>query len=112
MLHSRNESVTIKKDHDIDKQVALEVKPLVHPSQDDTLVQLVQDDEPHIFDERDAPQEQQYTIAIDRSRRQIKHLQRYEYVDLIFFTLSMIESIEISNLIDYHEAITSSESIQ
>ena len=38
MLHSRKESIAINKDHNIDEQMKLEVRPAVHPSYGDTSV--------------------------------------------------------------------------
>ena len=57
IFQSRNESVTINKDHGIVKQVELEVKPSVHPLHDDTSIQPIQDDEHEIVNKRNALQE-------------------------------------------------------
>ena len=54
MLYLRKQLVIISKDHDIDKQVESEIKPSVHPSQDDPSVQLVQDDKSKFFYEKNA----------------------------------------------------------
>ena len=48
----------------------------------------------HLDDKENAPQEQQHCLAIDRMRRQIKPPQRYAYVDLVTYALSVAESIE------------------
>ena len=95
MLHSKNESVALNKHHDIDKQMELEAKPSVHPLEGDIAIQPVQDDELEITDERDASREQQYIIVTDRSRRQIRPIQRYKYANLLSFPLSMIGRFKI-----------------
>ena len=48
----------------------------------------------HLDDKENAPQEQQHCLAIDRMRRQIKPPQRYAYVDLVAYELSVAETIE------------------
>lgn len=110
ILYSRKKLVAIGKDFIIDKQVKLEIKLSIHPSQGDTSIQLVQEDDPEIVNKLDASQEQQYTtIPTSRLRRQIGSPQRYGYTYLVTFTLSIIESIEVHNPISYHEAFSSSE---
>lgn len=90
----------------------LEVRPLADLSQDDTLVQLVEDDEPKIVNEANVLQEQRYTIAINRSRRQIRYLQKYKYANLVSFALSMTKSVKVQYPVSYHKAITSGEFAQ
>ena len=48
----------------------------------------------HFDDNENTPQEQQYCLARDRMRRQIKPPQRYAYVDFVTYTLSMAKKIE------------------
>ena len=62
----------------------------------------------HFNDKENAPQEQQYILARDRRRRQIKLPQRYAYIDLVGYVLSVAESIE--NEEPHHEIITSRKS--
>ncbi|KAL6312488.1 hypothetical protein AAG906_032849 [Vitis piasezkii] len=64
----------------------------------------------HLNDKENAPQEQQYCLAKDRTRRHIKPPQRYAYADLVAYALSMAKSIEMEEPQTYHEAITSRES--
>ena len=64
------------------------------------------------LDKENAPQEQQYCLVKDRTRRQIKPPQRYAYVDLVTYALSVAESIENGWPHTYHKAITSKESTQ
>ena len=59
-----------------------------------------------------APQEQQYCLARDRTKRQIKLPQRYAYADLVAYALIVIENIENDKPQTYHEAIISRESTQ
>ena len=64
----------------------------------------------YLDDKEIASQEQQYCLARDRTRRQIKQPQRNAYVDLVAYALNVAESIEREEPQTYHEVITSRES--
>lgn len=64
----------------------------------------------HFNDRENAPQEQQYILARDRTRRQIKLPQRYAYTHLVAYVLSVAERIENEEPHPYHEIITSRKS--
>ena len=55
----------------------------------------------------DTLQEQQYSIATGRERRQISPTKRYTYVDMVAYALSMAEYIEIPEPSTYNKAISS-----
>jgi len=57
----------------------------------------------------DTMQEQQYSIATGRAKRQIRPSKRYAYAEMIAYALSAAESIEISEPSTYNEAISSNE---
>ncbi|KAL6322910.1 hypothetical protein AAG906_021815 [Vitis piasezkii] len=57
-------------------------------------------------DKENAPQEQQYCLVRDRTKRQIKPPQRYAYAYLVAYALIVIENIENEEPQTYHEAIT------
>ena len=57
----------------------------------------------------DALQEQQYSIATGRARRQIHPPKRYVYADMVAYALSVAESIEISEPSTYKKAISFDE---
>jgi len=51
----------------------------------------------------DTLQEQQYSIATGRARRQICPPKRYTYADIVAYALSVAESIEIPEPFTYNE---------
>ena len=62
--------------------------------------------------EKFPPAQQQYNLARDRARRQIRSPQRYAHANIVSFALSVVEDIESQVPITYHEAIMSNESAQ
>ena len=67
-------------------------------------IKLKEEEVQLLYDKENAPQEQQYSLARDRTSRHIKTLQRYAYA------LSVAKSIENEEPQTYHKAITSRES--
>ena len=63
------------------------------------------------LDDDDAAEEQPYSIATNRQRRQIRPPQRYRSMaDLVAYALTMAEKIDEPS--SYSQAITSNESAQ
>ena len=58
------------------------------------------------------PAQQQYNLARDRARRQIRPPQRYAHAEIVSFALSVAEEIERQDPITFHEAIISNEFAQ
>ncbi|KAK3007741.1 hypothetical protein RJ639_014050 [Escallonia herrerae] len=68
------------------------------------------DDGSHSIEENEESQEQQYNIARNRPRREIRPPQKYGYTDMVAYTLSVAESIEVEKPVTYKEAIKSTKS--
>lgn len=111
MLREEKESVVAGIDHGISKQVELEVKAY-DKVQDGTSTQPIQDDEHDFVDDTNEEQQQEYSIATGRARRQIRPPQRYAHADLVSATFNAKETIELQEPSSYREAITSTESAQ
>jgi len=60
----------------------------------------------------DTQQEQQYSIATGKARRQIHPPKRYAYADVTAYALSVTESIEILEPSTYNEAISSDDTAE
>uniref|UniRef100_A0A2N9IN85 Integrase catalytic domain-containing protein n=1 Tax=Fagus sylvatica TaxID=28930 RepID=A0A2N9IN85_FAGSY len=72
-----------------------------------TSIQPIPDEVQDSTDEVDAPQQQQqYSIATSREKRQIRPPQRYAHADLVAFSLTVVETIEDQKPSSYHEAIS------
>ncbi|KAK3011603.1 hypothetical protein RJ639_011010 [Escallonia herrerae] len=69
-----------------------------------------EDDGSHSTEQNEEPQEQQYNIAKNRSRREIRPPQKYVYADMVAYALSVVESIEVEEPVTYKEAIKSTKS--
>ena len=92
------------------KQVELESK-VTEGVQKSTRVEPVDDAQGSTSGD-DILQEQQYSIATGRARRQIRPPKRYAYVDMVAYALSVTESIEIPEPCTYNEAISSDEAAE
>ena len=57
----------------------------------------------------DTLQDQQYSIATRRVRRQIRPPKRYAYADMVAYALSVAESIEIPEPSSYNKTISFDE---
>ncbi|KAK3011590.1 hypothetical protein RJ639_012236 [Escallonia herrerae] len=69
-----------------------------------------EDDGSYSIEENEEPQEQQYNIAKNRPRREIRPPQKYGYADMVAYALSVAESIDVEKPVTYKEAIKSAES--
>jgi len=79
--------------------------------QDNTRVEPVDDAQGSTLGD-DTLQEQQYSIATGRARKQIRPPKRYAYADMVAYALSVVESIEILEPSTYNEAISSDEAAE
>ncbi|KAK3023455.1 hypothetical protein RJ639_042667 [Escallonia herrerae] len=89
----KEELIDVGKDHSVREKVELEVRapdslPIIPRNEEDDF---------HSIEENEEPQEKQYSIARNRSRREIQLSQKYRYADIVTYSLSMAESIELSN---------------
>ncbi|KAK3042130.1 hypothetical protein RJ639_001832 [Escallonia herrerae] len=86
------------------KQCRVKSSRVVHTTKDDD------DDGSHSTEENEESQEQQYNIARNRLRREIRPPQKYGYADMVAYALSVAESIEIEKPVTYKEAVKSTKS--
>jgi hypothetical protein len=91
------------------KQVELECETSEGEKNSDQLVE----EEVHDSDtENGAEQQQPYSIAKDRPRREIRPPQKYAYADMVAYALSIAETVEYEEPSSYREAVTGKEATQ
>ena len=112
MLQPRKQSVIdiTGSREEVSKQVKLESK-VTEGLQESIRVEPVNNAQGSTSGE-DIPQAQQYNIATWRVRRQIRPPKRYVYADMVAYSLSVAESIEIPELFTYNKAINSDEAAE
>ena len=112
MLQPRKESVVdiTGSGERASKQVKLDSK-VTKGVQESTRIEPVNDAQDSTSGD-DTLQEQQYSIATRRVRRQIRPPKRYAYAYMVAYALSMVESIEIPEPFTYNEAISSDEATE
>jgi hypothetical protein len=110
MLRQGKKSVDVDRDQCVSKQVKLEVKA-PEKVREDTSVQPIQEEVKDSLEE-EAPEEQRYSIATGRQRRQIRPPQRYGYADLVDYALSVAEDLDGHEPCSYKEVISCRESSQ
>ncbi|KAK3014885.1 hypothetical protein RJ639_008457 [Escallonia herrerae] len=59
----------------------------------------------HSTEDNEESQEQQYNIARNRSRREIRPPRKYGYADMVAYALNVAESIEVEKPVTYKDAI-------
>ena len=96
MLQPRKETVVdiTGSEEEASKQVELESK-VTKGVQESTRVEPVNDAQGSTSGD-DTLQEQQYSIATGRARKQIRPPKRHAYTDMVAYALSVAESIDIS----------------
>ncbi|KAK3015214.1 hypothetical protein RJ639_005423 [Escallonia herrerae] len=83
--------VDAEKEHDVRENVELEVRaPDSLP-----IISTDEEDGSHSIEENEEPQEQQYSIARNRSRREIQPPHKYGYEDMVTYALRLAEGIEV-----------------
>ncbi|KAK3023381.1 hypothetical protein RJ639_044237 [Escallonia herrerae] len=97
MLSKNKKLIGARKNHSVRHKVELKVRA------PDSLPKIPTDEEggSHSTEENKEPQEQQYSIASNRPRREIQPPQKYGYTDMVTYTLSVAESIEVEEPITY-----------
>ncbi|TXG60466.1 hypothetical protein EZV62_015039 [Acer yangbiense] len=110
MLHEKKDTVVVVTDHGVSKQVELEVEAF-DEVQDDTLVQLTHGDVHDAIDNTEK-ENQQYSIATGREKKQIRSPKRCGYADLVSFAFNVVETMEIEEPSTYREAVSGTESSQ
>ncbi|KAK3009152.1 hypothetical protein RJ639_014179 [Escallonia herrerae] len=106
MLSKKKELIDAGKDHGVREKVELEVRA----SDSLPIIPTDKDDGSHSIEQNEEPQEQQYNIAKNRPRREIRPPQKYGYADMVAYALSVAESIEVEKPVTYKEAIKCTES--
>ena len=96
MLSPRKEKLHTGNDPSVRENVKL--VPEASKTIDKMISKSKEEEVQHLNDNENAPQEQRYCLAKDRTRRHVKPPQRYAYADLVAYALSMAESIERRNL--------------
>ncbi|KAK3028356.1 hypothetical protein RJ639_039814 [Escallonia herrerae] len=90
MLSKKEELIDEGKDHGIREKVEMEVRaPNYLP-----IIPTDEEDGSHSTKENEEPQEQQYSIARNRSSREIRPPQKFGYMDMVAYAFSVAESIE------------------
>ncbi|KAK3031951.1 hypothetical protein RJ639_037112 [Escallonia herrerae] len=87
----KEELIDAEKDYGAREKVELEVQAL------DSLPNIPtgKEDSSYSIEENEEPQEQQYSIARNKSRRETQPLQKYVYVDMVAYALSLAEGVEV-----------------
>ncbi|KAK3026686.1 hypothetical protein RJ639_041533 [Escallonia herrerae] len=99
----KEELIDARKDHGVRGKVELEVQaPDSLP-----IIPIDEDDGSHSTEENE---EQQDNIVRNRPRREIRPPQKYGYVDMVAYALSVAEDIEVEEPVTYKEAIKSTKS--
>ncbi|KAK3034900.1 hypothetical protein RJ639_033263 [Escallonia herrerae] len=97
MLLKKRELIDVGKDHSVREKVELEVQaPDSLP-----IIPINEDDGSHSTEQNEEPQEQQYNIARNRLRREIRPPKKYGYADMVAYALSVAESIEVEKPVTY-----------
>ena len=95
------------EENSVKKKVELKVEP----SNDDLTDQGEEENERHLVKEN-TQELQQYNLVKDGQRREIRPLQRYDYVDLASYALSVADDIKNQEPQTYCKAIIDKESAQ
>ncbi|KAK2999657.1 hypothetical protein RJ639_023445 [Escallonia herrerae] len=91
LLSKKKELIDAGKYHGVREKVELEVRA----SDSLHIMPIDKDDGSHSTEANEKPQEQQYTIAKNRLRREIRPPQKYGYADMVAYALSVVEGIEV-----------------
>lgn len=94
-------------------QVELEIEQPIKV-QEGTFDHLIQEEEQDVVEEQEEiPQEQQqYNLARDRQRKQIKLPKRFSQAYIVYFALLVAQDIETQDPLTYYEVISSDESAE
>ena len=93
MLSPRNEQLHVENNPNVRENVEFVPKAL-ETIEKMILIKPNEGKVQHLDDKENVEQKQQYCLAKDRTRRQIKAPQRYAYVDFVTYALSMAKKIE------------------